>query len=266
MAPVRIGCSGWIYTSWRGRFYPEGCPQSRWLEYYSRVFDTVEVNSTFYRLPNRDAVARWLERTPDDFLFTIKSSRYLTHIRRLQDMGEGVRRLWERLEPVLESPKMGPVLWQLPENFHRDDDRLRHALEHLPPAQHHAFEFRHASWFHPTVLDLLREHQVALVIGDHPQRPFQSYELTADFTLIRFHYGRRGRRGNYSETELREWADRISAWRDTTVFAYFNNDWEGFAPANARRLASLLGLRRPARPAPERAAPGTTTHRLQPAG
>jgi uncharacterized protein YecE (DUF72 family) len=244
MASVRVGCSGWIYQSWAGDFYPKGCPQRRWLEHYASVFDTVEVNSTFYRLPERDAVAAWVPRTPDDFLFTVKSSRYLTHMKRLTDMETGVERLWERLEPVLESPKMGPVLWQLPERFHRDDARLAAALERLPPAQHHAFEFRHESWFAPEVLDMLREHGVALVIGDHPQRPWQPYELTADFTLVRFHYGARGRRGNYSETELREWAARIEGWRDeVAVFAYFNNDWEGFAPRNALRLMTLLGLR-----------------------
>jgi uncharacterized protein YecE (DUF72 family) len=244
MAPVRVGCSGWIYQSWRGAFYPERCPQRLWLEHYSSVFDTVEVNSTFYRLPKRDAVAAWLDRTPDGFLFTIKSSRYLTHMKRLTDMERGVERLWERLEPVLESPKMGPVLWQLPERFRRDDDRLAHALERLPPAQHHAFEFRHQSWFADDVLDLLRAHGVALVIGDHPERPWQPHELTADFTIVRFHYGQRGRRGNYSDAELREWAARIERWSaDATVFAYFNNDWEAFAPRNARRLEDLLGLR-----------------------
>src|SRR3954447_6556952 len=241
MAPVRIGCSGWNYRSWAGDFYPRGCPPRRWLEHYSQTFDTVEHNATFYRLPNRDAVARWVQQTPPGFLFTVKSSRYLTHMKRLTDMDRGVHRLWERLEPLLESPKMGPVLWQLPETFRRDDDRLAYALERLPPG-HHAFEFRNEAWFAPEVLALLREHRVALVIGDHPERPWQPDEITSDFTFVRFHYGRRGRRGNYADSELREWARRIAAWRDagTAVFAYFNNDWEGFAPRNARRLLRLL--------------------------
>jgi uncharacterized protein YecE (DUF72 family) len=135
---------------------------------------------------------------------------------------------------------MGPVLWQLPPNFHRDDDRLGAALWQLPPGRH-AVEFRHPSWFAPEVLALLREHGVALTIADHPERPWQRHELTADFTIVRFHYGSRGRRGNYSETELRAWADRLARWRrEADVFAYFNNDWEGFAPRNARRLQQLL--------------------------
>jgi uncharacterized protein YecE (DUF72 family) len=240
MAPVRIGCSGWIYQSWKGDFYPPRCPQRRWLEHYATQFDTVELNNTFYRLPKRDAVAAWVQRTPDDFLFTVKSSQYLTHMKRLTDMAQGVERLWERLQPLAESPKMGPVLWQLPPNFKRDDARLEHALSHLPPG-HHAFEFRDPSWFADDVLALLREHRVALVIGDHPERPWQPHVLTSDFTLIRFHHGHRGRRGNYSETELREWARRIADLRrDAAVFAYFNNDWEGFAPRNAARLQQLL--------------------------
>jgi uncharacterized protein YecE (DUF72 family) len=241
MAPVRIGCSGWNYRSWAGDFYPKGCPQRRWLEHYAESFDTVEVNATFYRLPIRDAVARWVEQTPPGFLFTIKASRYLTHMKRLTDMEQGVERMWERLEPLLESPKMGPVLWQLPPNFKRDDDRLAHALERLPPG-HHCFEFRDEGWFAPDVMAMLREHHVGLAIGDRPERPWQPHEFTTDFTLVRFHYGHRGRRGNYSESEIEEWARRIAAWRDggTAVFAYFNNDWEGFAPRNARLLQRLL--------------------------
>ena len=178
--------------------------------------------------------------TPPGFVFAVKASRYLTHVKRLADMGRGVERLYEGIAPLVASGKLGPVLWQLPENFHRDDDRLGAALERLPPGRH-CFEFRHAGWFAEPVYDLLRRHGVALVYGDDPRRPFQTLELTADWTFIRFHRGRRGRRGNYSETELREWAARIRDLRDTVdVFAYFNNDWEGFAPRNARRLRSLL--------------------------
>jgi uncharacterized protein YecE (DUF72 family) len=240
MASVRIGCSGWIYRSWAGDFYPPRCPQRRWLEHYATRFDTVELNTTFYRLPKRDAVAAWVTRTPDDFLYTVKASRYLTHMKRLTDLEQGIERLWERLEPLAQSPKMGPVLWQLPPNFRRDDDRLAAALTQLPVG-HHAFEFRHESWFAPDVLALLREHRVALTIGDHPQRPWQPLELTSDFTIIRLHYGHRGRRGNYSETELQEWAHQIERLRrDATVFVYFNNDWEGFAPRNAHRLRQLV--------------------------
>jgi uncharacterized protein YecE (DUF72 family) len=239
--PVRIGCSGWNYKHWRERVYPKGLPTNRWLEHYATLFDTVEVNSTFYRLPRRTAVARWVEQTPPGFVFTIKSSRYLTHIRRLTDLDGGVARFYERIEPLVQSPKLGPVLWQLPERFHRDDARLAGALERLPPGRH-CFEFRHASWFVEEVYELLRAHGVALVIGDSPQRPFQSHELTTDWTFIRFHHGHRGRRGNYSESELEESAKSIEGWRaQVDVYAYFNNDWEGFAVQNGRWLQTRLG-------------------------
>jgi uncharacterized protein YecE (DUF72 family) len=237
MGAVRIGCSGWNYASWKGPFYPaKGCPASRWLAFYAQHFDTVEVNSTFYRLASRDAVARWLEQTPAGFAFTLKISRYITHIKRLTDMEQAVERFYERIEPLTKSPKLGPLLWQLPESFQRDDARLRNALAKLPPGRH-CFEFRHESWFDDEVYAMLREHDVALVVGDHPERPFQSHELTADFTFVRFHYGHRGRGGNYSHSELSEWAERIARWRrEVDVFAYFNNDWNAFAIENAKFL------------------------------
>jgi uncharacterized protein YecE (DUF72 family) len=237
---IRVGCSGWNYADWREAVYPKGLPQSRWLEQYATLFDTVEVNSTFYRLPRRESVERWVEQTPDDFVFAVKASRYLTHVRRLSDLEDGVERFYERVEPLVGTPKMGPVLWQLPANFHRDDERLRQALAALP-AGRHAFEFRHESWFTPEVYDLLRAKGAALVIGDHPERPFQAHELSADWTFLRFHYGSRGRNGNYSESELEQWAARIDDWRRRAdVYAYFNNDWRGYAVKNGLWLRQRL--------------------------
>jgi uncharacterized protein YecE (DUF72 family) len=240
---IRIGCSGWNYASWKHEFYG-GRPARAWLEHYAGHFDTVEVNNTFYRLPNRDAVANWERIAPPGFLFTIKASRYLTHIKRLLDLGQGLERFYERLEPLLQSPKMGPILWQLPPNFQRDDERLASALARLPPGERHGFEFRHPSWFAEDVYALLRAHDAALVIGDRPEvKSFQAHVLTAPWTLVRFHYGSRGRRGNYSETELREWARRLEDWStEAEVLAYFNNDWEVFAVRNALRMKELLAV------------------------
>jgi uncharacterized protein YecE (DUF72 family) len=165
------------------------------------VFDTVEVNSTFYRLASRDAVARWVEDTPDDFLFGAKASRYLTHVRRLRDIEEGIRRYYERIEPLVSAGKLGPIVWQLPPNFRRDDDVLAGALQILP-AGRHCFEFRHESWFTPEVYAALGARGAALVIADHP---------------------------------------RIAAWRRRAeVLVYFNNDWEGFAVENAKALKRRL--------------------------
>lgn len=230
-----------MYDDWRGRLYPEREPKRRWLELYAERFDTVEVNSTFYRLARRGAVAGWVAQTPEGFLFAVKASRYLTHVRRLVGIGDGIRRFYEPLEPLIEVGRLGPVLWQLPENFHRDDRRLQGWVDALP-AGLHTIEFRHESWFVPEVFAVLRSRGVSLTIGDHPRRPFQSYDATADWRFVRFHHGRRGRGGNYSAAELQQWARRIAQWRrQTDVYAYFNNDWNGFAPANALYLRARLG-------------------------
>ena len=242
MHPVRVGCSGWQYADWRERFYPKGLGQPRWLSHYARHFDTVEVNSTFYRLASRDAVARWVEETPEDFMFACKASRYLTHIKRLRDIEQGIERYYERIEPLVESPKLGPIVWQFPPNFTRDDETLGQALERMRPGRH-CFEFRHQSWFTKDVYSLLGAHGAALVIGDHPKWPFQARELTTDWTLVRLHFGSRGRRGNYSEREIETWARRIAQWRRRAeVLVYFNNDWEGFAIDNGLSLKRRLGV------------------------
>ena len=241
MERVLIGCSGWNYKDWKGPFYPaKGCPTSRWLEFYAQHFPTVEINSTFYRLASRDAVARWITQVPEDFVFAPKISRYITHMKRLTDMDQAVDRFYERIEPLASSPKMGPVLWQLPENFHRDDARLEHALDKLPRGRH-AFEFRHPSWFDDEIYSMLAARDVALVIGDDPERPFQTYEFTTDFTFIRFHGGKSGRYGNYSDREIRIWAERIGDWaQQRPAFVYFNNDWNAYAINNARLLTKLV--------------------------
>ena len=240
---IRVGCSGWNYRDWRGTFYPQGMPPRDWLEHYAGVFDTVEVNSTFYRLARIDAVARWVRQTPPGFCFTVKASRYLTHIKRLREPAEAIARFYEPLAPLQEAGRLGPVLWQLPPDFRRDDERLEGLLA-LLPAGRHAFEPRHESWFRPDLYARLREHNVALVAGHRKGLDLPTDVVTADFAFIRFHYGERGRRGNYSESELDHWAGVIGdlARAELDVYAYFNNDWEAFAPRNAsgvlRRLSS----------------------------
>lgn len=247
-----IGCSGWNYRGWRGGLYPQREPARRWLEIYSQHFGTVEVNATFYRLPTEHAVRHWAQQTGEGFLFALKASRYITHVKRLIDVGEVFSRLHQRIEPLIGAGKLGPILWQLPQSFQRDEGRLAEALSELARSRcggshrrrhrcRHAFEFRHKSWFEGDVYDLLREHDVALVLADHPERPFQADVDTASFRYLRLHYGRRGRRGNYSERELDEWAGRLrEIGGGKELFVYFNNDWEGFAPRNASYLARRL--------------------------
>jgi uncharacterized protein YecE (DUF72 family) len=243
-ARIRIGCSGWNYAHWRnGVFYPPRLASREWLRFYARHFDTVEINTTFYRLPREPVVARWVVESPPGFTFAVKVSRYVTHIKRLLEVEQHLPLLYERIAPLVRSPKLGPLLWQLPPTFAVDLDRLARVLELVAADGHrHAFEFRHPSWFREETTTLLREHGAALVIADRPQvNGFQTHELTADFTFVRFHSGTRGRNGNYSHAELDEWAGRLERWsREVEVFAYFNNDWEGFAIENARYVQQKL--------------------------
>jgi uncharacterized protein YecE (DUF72 family) len=235
MKTARVGCSGWSYDDWRRGIY-KGVPAARWLERYAELFDTVEVNATFYRLVKRETVEGWVERTPEGFLFAVKASRYLTHMRRLRGIEQGIARFWEPLEPLRDSGRLGPVLWQLPENFHRDDALLAATLELLPPARH-CFEFRHPSWFTAAVRELLAERGASLAIGDDKRRPLPEAKPLGELAYLRLHYGHRGRDGNYSSAELERWRRRIAAWRSRReVFVYLNNDWRGFAPANALEL------------------------------
>jgi len=238
---VRIGCSGWSYQHWKGRFYPGRAPESGWLGLYAETFDTVEVNATFYRLPLRSTVAGWAARTPRTFLFAVKASRYLTHVKRLRDLPAGLARLEERIAPLREADKLGPVLWQLPASFRRDDVRLAETLARLPDGRH-AFEFRHPSWFDDDVYALLREHRAALVVADRNGLPEAPWVDTAGWWYVRLHHGRAGRRGNYSPAELARWAERLRG-RSDDAYVYFNNDWEGFAPQNAATLRSLVADR-----------------------
>jgi uncharacterized protein YecE (DUF72 family) len=242
MHRVRIGCSGWSYDDWRGGLYPEGLPQRRRLERYAEVFDTVEVNATFYRLPREETVRGWVEQVPDDFLFAVKASRFLTHMKRLRAITDAVTRFWEPLEALRRSRRLGPVLWQLPESFRRDDDLLSAALDALPPGDH-CFEFRHPSWFAAPVRRMLTARGASLAIGDDKRRPLPDARPAGKLAYLRLHYGHRGHGGNYSEAELDRWRRRIAAWRSRRpAFVFLNNDWKGYAPANARYL--MRGLSR----------------------
>ncbi len=166
----------------------------------------------------------------------------MTHVKRLLDVGEHLPLLYARIQPLLRSPKLGALLWQVPPTFRCDAGRLADPPEHPPDGYRHAFEFRHESWFREEVYTLLREHNVALVIGDRPEvKAFQAHELTADFTFVRFHHGTRGRNGNYSHRGLDEWRERLVRWSaEADVYAYFNNDWEGYAIENARYVRSRV--------------------------
>jgi uncharacterized protein YecE (DUF72 family) len=242
MARVRVGISGWRYAGWRGDFYPRGLRQADELAYAAERMTSVEINGSFYSLQRPSSYAAWRAQTPDDFVFAVKGGRFITHMKKLSGVETPLANFFASGVLAL-GPKLGPVLWQLPPNFRRDDDRLEGWLQALAsfPGSRHAVEFRHESWFDPAVYGILHAHGAALVIADDPRGVDVPHEVTAEWSFVRFHYGRRGRRGNYAESELREWAARV---RDLAtageVDAYFNNDWEGFAVANGIRLKRLL--------------------------
>jgi uncharacterized protein YecE (DUF72 family) len=237
-AELRIGTSGWVYRHWQGLFYPAGLTGEQLLRFYSSRFDTVEVNYSFYRLPSRDVFAAWREASPEGFVFAVKASRYLTHMKKLRNPAEPLARLLASAEGL--GPKLGPILFQFPHNWPRDVERLRAFLPLLPEGQRYAFEFRHPTWLAPEVYAALRQAGCALCIPDSPTLP-QDRQVTAEFTYVRLHAGRSSAR--YSDDELTEWA----GWLGRTVadgvaaYVYFNNDIAGYAVENARRLREMLG-------------------------
>lgn len=238
---LRIGTSGWTYRHWRGRFYPSGVPAARWLEYYAERFDTVEFNGSFYRWPREEAFARYRDRLPAGFEFSVKAPRGLTHARKLRGPGtwiERISRCWQEL-----GPRAGVLLLQLPPDLERDDGRLAAVLSALPGGMRVSVEFRHASWNAPEVFALLAEHNAAYCVMSGARLPCR-LEATADFVYIRLHGPDQNvlYAGSYAESDLRWWADRIREWQGSgrDVYAYFNNDGEGAAVHNARRLRELL--------------------------
>ncbi len=234
---VRIGCSGWSYAHWRKLFYPQNMPAREHFTFYAQHFDTVELNNSFYRQPPRERFVAWADQAPPNFLFAVKASRYVTHIKRMVVEQKSINLVVESAEGL--GSKLGPFLFQLPATFHLDLARLEAFLPMLPPTQRHTLEFRHDSWLIPPVFELLRRHRIALCIPDRPNMP-QSLETTSDFTYVRFHLGPRGI--GYGTTALETWAQRVRAWRDAglDVFLYFNNDMEGFAIRNAQTLKELV--------------------------
>lgn len=247
---IFVGTSGYNYRHWcNGVFYPPELPQRRWLEFYGEHFDTVELNVTFYRLPKQEVFEGWYRRTPKGFLFALKGSRFITHIKRLKECREPLVLFMDRASALKE--KLGAILWQLPPRFRFDKERLESfalLLRALPgwKTLRHAFEFRDASWLCPDTFALLRAFGFAFCMAHGPGIPMRE-EVTSDFVYLRFHGGEVLYGSNYSDQELDDWARKIAAWRrkGRTVFAYFNNDAYGFAIRNGLRLKSLLAAEEP---------------------
>jgi uncharacterized protein YecE (DUF72 family) len=238
MSDIRIGTSGWAYKDWNGPFYPEEIKAAGRLEYIARRFRTLEINASFYRMPTDNAVAGWAAQTPGDFLFAWKASRFITHNKKLRDPVGPLAYMFERAAGL--GDKLGPILFQLPPNLHRDDARLEAFIDALPEGRRYSFEFRHPGWYADQVLAMLARRNVALCISDHHHAP-APWEATADFIYLRGH-GPGGRyRGRYGEKALTEWAKAIEGWRESRdVLVYFDNDIKSAAPADADQLIGLL--------------------------
>lgn len=237
---VHIGTSGWHYPHWKGPFYPGDLPDERLLEEYARHFRTVEINSSFYRLPERETFEAWRDTVPQGFLFAVKASRFITHMKKLKDPEEALPRFLERAELLGE--KLGPVLFQLPPRWRLDLDRLRAFLDALPREHRYAFEFRDANWFDPRVYEALARANAAFCVFDLDGR-LSPREVTADFAYIRLHGPDGPYRGRYPDETLAGWAGAIAAWRreGKDVYCYFDNDEAGYAPQDALRLQGMLG-------------------------
>jgi uncharacterized protein YecE (DUF72 family) len=234
-----IGTSGWVYGDWRGRVYPPEVKDADRLAYFATRFPTVEINASFYRLPPRETFVKWRRQTPSSFCFAVKMSRYVTHVRRLREPGEGLERFWQAAGGL--GPKRGPVLVQLPPTFRADVEVLERFLERLEPDSKVAFEFRHESWDTDDVRRRLASAGVAWVLADRPGLVVPLH-VTATWSYVRFHQGRPASSG-YPRAKLRRWADRLASMPVEELFVYFNNDPGGAAVRDAETLTTLLSQR-----------------------
>ena len=234
-----IGTSGWHYDHWRGRFYPDKLPKAKWLEFYAGYFNTVELNNSFYRLPSENAFGNWRDSSPPGFTFAVKVSRFITHIKRLKNTEEAVENFIDRAEIL--GNKLGPLLYQLPPNMHRNDEALEAFLSILPRGMKHVFEFRHESWLEDGVFRFLRKYNIGFCVFDMPSLSCPLI-ATADFAYIRFHGSAGLYWSCYSEEELLDWARKLANLAENleAIYIYFNNDAEAYAVKNAVTLRDFL--------------------------
>jgi uncharacterized protein YecE (DUF72 family) len=240
---IRIGTSGWSYKSWRGPFFPRELMVKHQFAYYATQFDTTELNGVFYRTPSSSTVRAWRDTSPKDFLFSWKASQFITHWKRLGPTSRNSLDLMnERLKFL--GPKAGPVLFQLPPNFQRNDDRLQQFLVMLSKRWRYAFEFRHSSWYDDAIFDILRRANISLCISDHHDAP-SPWLPTANFIYIRGHGPWGTYQGSYSGQSLKRWAKQVNKWGEAgyKIFNYFDNDQKSQAPFDAFRLSKRIGLR-----------------------
>jgi uncharacterized protein YecE (DUF72 family) len=239
MAEYYIGTSGWHYEHWRGFFYPEKLAKPKWLEFYAQHFNTVELNNSFYHLPSERAFVNWRESSPQDFVFAVKVSRFITHIKRLKNVEEPLQNFLARADFLQD--KLGPLLYQLPPGMKRNDETLEAFLAILPRQYRHVLEFRHKSWFDDSVFDILKKSNAGLCVFNMPDFTCPVV-ATADFAYVRFHGSTGLYWSCYSDEELSDWAKKIKELSKNlgAVYIYFNNDAGAYAVSNAETLGRLL--------------------------
>lgn len=232
-----LGTSGWSYPEWKVRFYPEGVSQRKWLSFYAEHFNTVEINMTFYRFPKPETLKGWLDKTPPDFFFTLKANRQITHYKKLKDIKSEVRYFYMLADSLQD--RLGCILFQLPPSLTLDLDLLKDFLSNLSPKYKNVIEFRHESWYTEEVYALLRSHKAIFCVVSSPKLP-ESIIETAETSYFRFH-GRIGwYKYDYSDDELKNWAESIKKTKAKECYIYFNNDYQAFAVANCKKLKGFL--------------------------
>lgn len=236
-----IGCSGYYYNHWKKLFYPENLPKGRWLEYYSDYFSTVEINNTFYRMPDKKSIRNWYSVTPKSFIFSIKGFRFFTHLKKLNIDSNFIDQLNQFQDTIsFFKEKTGPLLWQFPRNFNANPEKLDRFCSLLSASFSHVFEFRNLSWYNSEIFSILENHKHDLCMVSGPMTIPDVQKKFSSITYIRFHGEGVWYNDNYSNEALKAWKDKLSKTNTRNLFAYFNNDVNAYAVHNAKYFATLF--------------------------
>jgi len=239
--PKFIGCSGYSYDAWKYAFYPAELPKSRWMEHYTKHFNTVEINNTFYNLPSKKTITSWYDNTPDNFVFAVKGNRYITHMKKLKADNLFKERLddFQQLALLLKE-KLGCILWQFPGNLKKNKEKLTTFFSLLDKKIEHVIEFRHLSWFDEEIYQIMEKNGISYCMLSAPGDLPREFRITSGIAYVRFHGRKEWYKHNYTESELKEWEEGLNGLKIKALYAYFNNDYNAYAPHNARLFRKIL--------------------------
>ncbi len=235
---IHIGTSGWNYDHWQGPFYPDDLEQDKWLDYYCQHFNCVEINNSFYQLPDKKTLQHWQETVPDGFQFSMKASRYTTHMKKLKDPQDSTQKFFDRARELKSLPV---ILFQLPPRWNRNIERLKNFIQALPDKYRYTFEFRDQSWWHDEVYELLEKNDISFCLYELAGESTPEI-LTSDLVYIRLHGPQDAYQGDYHKNTLKKWRNRFLEWQenDKEIYCFFDNDDSGFAARNALELKELI--------------------------